>query len=225
MAEKRVVAPEKFIGVTTDTKSTDGSTSVRPGASWLEVDTGDMYVTHDGGSTYSPKMETVRTKTKLVTGSSSGRGLVLYTANDVICDSTATGTTIAFPAIAAGDGRSGYISKASIMLGTSGITPRLTMFLFNALPVGGTLQDNAANLHVQGTDSAKYVGKIDWVALENIGSGNSQAIATPSTYGNVPLWFNCASAADDLFGVLVTRDTVTAGTNVTISVDLVAEQL
>ena len=225
MAEKKIVASEKFIGAAADTKSADGATSVRPGATWLEFDTGDMFITGDGGSTYVPKMETIRTKTKLVTGSSSGRGLVLYTANDVICDSTATGTTIAFAAIAAGNGRSGYITKAQIILGTSNITPRLSMFLFNAVPVGGTLQDNAANLHVQGTDEAKYIGKIDWVALENIGSGNSQAIATPSTYGNVPLWFNCASAADDLYGVLVTRDTVTAGTNVTIRVDLVSEQL
>ena len=225
MAEKKIVAPERFTGFSTDTKSSDGATSVRPGASWLETDTGDMFITQDGGSTWQLKMDVVRTKTKLVTGSSSGAGLVLYTANDMILNSTATGTTIAFAAIAAGNGRSGYITKAQIVLGTSNITPRLTMFLFNAVPVGGTLQDNAANLHVQGTDEAKYIGKIDWVALENIGSGNSQAIATPSTYGNVPLWFNCASAADDLYGVLVTRDTVTAGTNVTIRVDLVSEQL
>lgn len=223
---ERIVAPNRFIGVSTDTKPSEGSgIQVSPGATFYEYDTGNLFITYDHGSNWKIKGDTVEAKIKTVTGSSSGRGLALYTANDVICDSTATGTTIAFAAVARENGGSGYITKANITLGTSGITPRLTMFLFNAVPVGGTLQDNAANLHPAGTDTGKFIGQIDWVGLDNVGSGNAHAIATPSTYGNPPLAFNCAAGADDLFGVLVTRDTVTAGTNVTISIDLTVEQL
>ena len=224
MAVYRIVAPGRFVGVSTDVKPTRANESqVVPGATFYEYDTGNMFITYDG-TNWLVKGDSLP-KQKTVTGSSSGRGLVLYTANDVICDSTATGTTIAFTAIARENGGTGFITNANIILGTSGITPRLTMFLFNAVPVGGTLVDNAANLHVQGTDEAKYMGKIDWIALESINSGNSQSIATPSTYGNLPLSFQCASGADDLYGVLVTRDTVTAGTNVTIRVNLTAENL
>ncbi len=221
---ERIVAPNRFIGVSTDTKPSEGSgVQVSPGATFYEYDTGNLFITYDHGSNWKIKDELPKTKT--VTGSSSGAGLALYTANDMILNSTASGTTIAFAAVARENGGSGYITKANIVLGTSGITPRLTMFLYNALPVGGTLTDNSANLHPAGTDTGKFIGQIDFPALDNVGSGNAHAIATPSTYGNVPLAFNCASAADDLFGVLVTRDTVTAGTNVTISIDLTTEQL
>lgn len=224
MATYRVVAPGRFIGASTDTKPTRANESqVVPGATFYEYDTGNMYITYDGTNWVIKGFDSPPTL-KLVTGSSSGRGLAAYAANDIICDSTATGTTLAFAVVARENGGSGYITKANIQLGTSGITPRLTMFLFNAVPVGGTLQDNALNLHVQGTDSAKYIGKIDWTALENLNSGNAQSVITPSTYGNLPLAFNCASGADDLYGVLVTRDAVTAGTNITVRVDLEVEQ-
>jgi hypothetical protein len=223
---ERIGAPNRFIGVSTDTKPSDGSgLQVHPGATYYEYDTGNLFITYDHGSNWKIKGDVAEAKTKTVTGSSSGAGLALYTANDIISNSTGAGTTIAFAAIARENGGSGYITKANIVLGTSNITPRLTMYLFNALPVGGTLNDNSPNLHILGTDTAKYQGRIDWLALDTVGSGLSQSVATPSTYGNVPLSFGCASGADDLFGVLVTRDTVTAGTNVTISIDLTAEQL
>lgn len=50
MTVKRVVAPERFIGASspTDTKPTDGATSVRPGATYFEYDTKDLYITYDG---------------------------------------------------------------------------------------------------------------------------------------------------------------------------------
>lgn len=48
MAYKKLVTPEKFIGLSTDTKPVDGATSVRPGAIFYEYDTNITYVTHDG---------------------------------------------------------------------------------------------------------------------------------------------------------------------------------
>ena len=48
MAVKRIVTPERFVGLSTDSKPTDGATSVRPGATFLEYDTNVLYITHDG---------------------------------------------------------------------------------------------------------------------------------------------------------------------------------
>src|SRR3990167_808600 len=48
MAVKKLVSPERFVGLSTDTKPTDGATSVRPGATFLEYDTGALYVNYDG---------------------------------------------------------------------------------------------------------------------------------------------------------------------------------
>lgn len=48
MTVKRLVTPGRFIGLSTDTKPTDGATSVRPGATFYAYDTNLMYITYDG---------------------------------------------------------------------------------------------------------------------------------------------------------------------------------
>ncbi len=50
MAFVQIIAPEEFIGSSSETKPTDGSTSVRAGATSLEVNTGNKYITPDGVS-------------------------------------------------------------------------------------------------------------------------------------------------------------------------------
>jgi len=159
-----------------------------------------------------------------VTGSSSAAGLAAYAANDMILNSTATGTTIALADVTKGKGEFGYITKAAIVMGGSLMSARLTGFLYNAVPTGGTLMDNAANLHPVTADLGAFQGQIDWVGLSNQGSGDSHAIVTPSTSGNLPLAFKSADDANDLYMVLVTNDSVTAGTNMAIRVDVVIEQ-
>ncbi len=222
MAVKRIVAPERFIQALADTKVTDGSTSVRPGATTLEYD-GDMYITYDGVN-WVPKLDSIRGRMKTVTASLPLASLNAYAANDILTNSTAAGTTFAFPAILRADGAYGYITGAKISFDTTAVTPRTSMFLFNAVPTGGTIRDNVLNLHITATDLAKYQGKIDWVATETLNSGASEALASPSTYGNLPISVKGASGADDLYGVLVTRDIVTLGTGGTATVSLTVEQ-
>jgi hypothetical protein len=148
-----------------------------------------------------------------------------YHAEDVLSESASNGvgTDWDFAAVAKVNGGSGYIVKAQAVCETTAVTPRLTLFLFNAVPTS-ELDDHAANTALLHADLANYVGKIDFPAMEDLGTGDSEAVASPSTYGNLPLAFNCATAADDLYGVLVTRDafTNTAGNDVTVT--LVCEQ-
>ena len=223
----RISSPTRWIMAAATTKPSEGSgLQVPKGSTVYEYDTGNMFITYDYGANWVIKGDVAPGKIKVITGSSSGAGLAAYGANDVIGASTAaSGTTTAFAAVARENGGSGYITEARISVGTSILTPRLTMLLFNATPVGGTTGDNTPNTMVAGTDLGSYQGQIDWPALDNIGTGGeSMAIATPSTIGNLPLGFVCASGADDLYGVIVTRDGVTAGTNVTTRVDLTIEQ-
>jgi len=54
--------------------------------------------------------------------------------------------------------------------------------------------------------------------MEDLG-GDSEAIASPSTVGNLPLAIKCAAGSKALYGVLVTRDAITgesAGDDYTI---------
>lgn len=146
-----------------------------------------------------------------------------YAAEDVICENATTGTVWTFPAIARNNGSSGYIVKAHALWETTALAPRLTLYLFNAAP-STELDDNKANAAPAYADLSQYVGKIDFPAMEDLG-GMSEAIATPSTTGNLPLAFECAEDADDLIGILATRDAITgesATDNLTIRLE--AEQ-
>ena len=150
---------------------------------------------------------------------------VAYDAGDVLSesDTASAGTAWTFSAIARANGAYGYIVKAQVISETTALTPRLTLFLFNATP-NCELDDNAANDALVHADEANYVGKIDFPAMEDIGTGNSEAMATPSTYGNLPLAFKCATAADDLIGVLVTRDAFTQTATDDMIVKLTVDQ-
>ncbi len=133
-----------------------------------------------------------------------------YTAEDVLCNNATTGVTWDFLAIFRGNKTGGYITKASVSCETTALTHRLTLYVFNVLPTS-ELDDNKANTAVLNADIAKYQGRIDFSALEDLG-GNSESVATPSTVGNLPMWVEAADNADDLRCILVTRDAITGET-------------
>lgn len=129
-----------------------------------------------------------------------------YAAEDVLSESASAGTVWTFPRM----GGSGYIVKALVICETTGLTPRLTLYLFDTTPTSN-LNDNVANKALLHADLANYVGKIDFLAMEDLG-GDSESIATPNTHGNLPLAFRTKSETDTLYGILVTRDAITGET-------------
>lgn len=147
-----------------------------------------------------------------------------YAAEDVLSESASAGTVWTFAGVVRGDGASGYVVKAQAICETTALTPRLTMYLFTVAPTSN-LNDNAANTALLHADLANYVGKVDFPALEDLG-GDSEAVATPSTYGNLPLSFSCPQGADDLYGILATRDAITAEVaTMDMTIRLTVEQL
>jgi len=149
---------------------------------------------------------------------------VAYTANDVLSenDTDGQGTAWTFAAIARVNGGSGYITKAEIISESESVTPRITLYLFNAAPTS-ELDDNAANTAPDSADLAKFIGKIDFPALESVGTTDSMATVTPSTVGGLPLGFTCSSTADDLFGIAVTRDAFTQTATDDLTIVLTSE--
>jgi len=148
-----------------------------------------------------------------------------YHAADVLSESStnAAGTSWLFAAVARANAAYGYITKAHVISETTAITPRLVLYLFSSTPTC-ELDDHAANTALLHADLAKYVGRIDFPAMSEHGTGCAEAIATPSTYGNLPLAFKCDAAADDLIGVLVTLDAFTQGVGDDMSISLTVEQ-
>lgn len=129
-----------------------------------------------------------------------------YAAEDVLSESASAGTAWIFR----GMGGSGYIVKAQVICETTGQTHRLTLYLFDTLPTS-QLYDNIANTAVLHADKDNYIGRIDFPAMEDLG-GDSEAIATPSTVGNLPLEFRTKGEVQALYGILVARDAFTGET-------------
>uniref|UniRef100_A0A6M3IQ23 Putative tail protein n=1 Tax=viral metagenome TaxID=1070528 RepID=A0A6M3IQ23_9ZZZZ len=144
-----------------------------------------------------------------------------YIIGDVLSENESTGTAWTFSDAVKQNGCSGEITKAQAICETTSLAPRLTLYLFTTVPTS-QLNDNAPNTALLHADLASYIGKIDFPPMEDLG-GDSETIATPSTYGNLPLAFTCASGANDLYGILVTRDAITgesAGDDITINLTI-----
>ena len=123
-----------------------------------------------------------------------------------------------FNAMAKTMGDGGYITKAVVVTAAAAQTLRATLYLFNKIPTSNLL-DDTANTAPIAADTDYYQGRVDFPALETVGTTASNAVATPSTVGNLPLGFVCYTGDDALYGILVTRDvtaTLTAASNVTV---------
>ena len=148
--------------------------------------------------------------TKIIAGAT-------YSANDVVSESTSVGTAWTFADVVKEDGGIGYITKAEIISESESVTPRFTLFLFTATPTS-ELDDADANTAPDSADLANYIGKIDFPALESLGTTDSVAEANPGDGRGVPKAFICASTSRALYGIAVTRDAFTqsAGDDLTI---------
>ncbi len=130
-----------------------------------------------------------------------------YAAEDVMSESASAGTVWNWANVVSHNGGSGAIVKAVALLETTNLTPKITVYLFKAAPTSA-LNDNVANTAVLHADEANYIGRIDFPALEDLG-GDSEAVASDSIAGNLPISFVCGAADRDLYGVAVTRDAIT----------------
>jgi len=98
----------------------------------------------------------------------------------------------------------------------------MTLLLFNIVPTSSNLNDNAANTAILAADMTNYIGRIDFLAMEDLG-GYSESIVTTSTYGNLPIAF-ILEEGKDIYGVLVTRDAITgevASMTMTITLSII----
>lgn len=130
-----------------------------------------------------------------------------YIADDVLSENVSSGTVWTFTDVVPVNNDKGYIVKAHALWETLGLTPSLTLFLFTAAPTS-ELNDNLPNTAPLHADIANYIGRIDFPAMSGAG-GDSESVAVPSTSGNTPLAFQCASASRDLIGIVVTNDAIT----------------
>lgn len=138
-----------------------------------------------------------------------------YAADDVMSESATVGTAWVFPIGI----KSGWLEKVVAVCSVTALTPRLTLQFYTEPPTC-TLNDNATNTGCIAGDTPKYVGYIDLPAMRDLGTGQSESLATPnSASSNLPLSFTTPLGI--LYGVVVTRDAITgeaAGMSLSITI-------
>lgn len=149
-----------------------------------------------------------------------------YDIFDVISESATNGAGTAWKFInmAKKNGGGGYITTAVIQAQTTNIASWLSLFLFTKTPTC-ELDEDAANTAPIWADRMFYLGRIDFPACSDIGTGMSETIATPSTVGNIPIGFVCEHDTRDIYGVLAIRNAVDLADNTTLTISLIVEQI
>lgn len=126
-----------------------------------------------------------------------------YTNEDVISEDGSSGTTWTFSNVVPEAGGGGKIVKAIVQCDDTNITPVLTMYLTNVTPLG-VLNDNSGNTNpVYATEGDNYQGRLDWIALADLGGPSEAQIVAADL--KLPLPFVCVAGDTSLYGVLVVR--------------------
>lgn len=182
----------------------------------VKTDSGwrDARGTSDARQIVASKLMEVR-QTKILAAAGN------YAAEDVLSENATVGTCWTFANAMSSDEGSGIVIKAQALCSTTSLTPRLSLYLFNKIPTS-VLRDNIANTAVLTADLPHYQGIIDFMSLGDLG-GYSEATATPSTVGNLPLSVKCLDR--NLYGVAITRDAETGeAAGMTLTFILTIEQ-
>ena len=150
-----------------------------------------------------------------------------YTAEDVVSENItiATGATPwVFKNVVRKNGGAGIIHDAFIMAQTTAIASWFSLFLHKGHPTC-ELGDAVPNTAFIIGDIDIAVVRIDFSASDDIGTGMSETLATPSTVGRLPKAFVCAEDSKDLQGVLAIKNAVDLADSTALRIVLMIEQL
>ncbi len=204
----------RYIGLSSDTKPT----SVPVGSTYYEYNTGEMYVTHDGTS-WVKKDSVVSTRLGASSATKKIPTANAYAVGNVVSESETQGTVWTFNTMALSNGGGGYIVGARIISQATNVTPRVVLDLYSSTPTSA-VNDHVASTGLVWADASNYIGTISFEAWANVGTGSSHALASPSTYGGLPIAYNCATNSTAVTGVVVTKDAWTPIANNSVMIAL-----
>lgn len=130
-----------------------------------------------------------------------------YAAEDVLSESASAGTAWEFKNVTEKPGGAGAIVSARVLIETTALTPRVALFLFKDTP-STNKNDNAANTAPAYADRLLYIGRVDFAPCSDLG-GQSEAEATTSPPGDLPVYFECMGDSTSIYGIPVLKDAVT----------------
>jgi hypothetical protein len=142
-----------------------------------------------------------------------------YAANDTISNSTSAPTVLTFAGMARTNAGTGYVVKARALTSQTTNTARLRLHLYKISPTA--INDNAGCTAPLYADDAKYIGFVDFPAMQTGGGTPTAAFAISD---GVRLHFKADTADTALYGLLQTLDAFTPASAQTFTITLSAEQ-
>ena len=121
------------------------------------------------------------------------------------------------------EGSGGVIVGALLTAETTAIASWFTLFLHREIPTCA-LGDDVVNTAPLLADRHIYIGRIDFPACSDLGTGMSETEASPSTVGRLPKVFVCSPDSKDLYGVLVIRNALDLADSTVLNIKLTIEQ-
>jgi hypothetical protein len=146
-----------------------------------------------------------------------------YDAGDVVAEAAAGSLPWVFNNVAKKNGGSGYIVGALLQAETTAIASIFSLFLHSGIPTCA-LNDDVANTAPLKADRLIYKGRIDFPVCTSIGTGMSETMATPSTYGKCPLPFICKPNSRNLYGVLAIQNALDLADSTVLRISLIVDQ-
>ena len=215
----------RYIGLSTDTKPTEDIDGTVTGCTFLESDTGLMFITYDGTNWVKKEgfLTPKEVRTAVVIDASEGAfGIGDVVSNEDCCSTTATYWT--FSDVARENGGYFYITGALLISETENQAVQYDLLLFNAAPTGN-LVGGLANDNPLKADRSKWLGKLAFITTEANGATvASFTEISPSTPGNAPKLMKCGSSLKDIYGVLVTNTAYTHTDTDDIEITLLVER-
>ncbi len=146
-----------------------------------------------------------------------------YTIGDVVAE--AVGLPWVFENVVREVGGAGEIMAVKIEAETTAIASVFSLFTHSATPTC-ELDDANANTAPLLADVQKgiYKGRVDFTACDDVGTGMSETMATPSTYGKLPIPFVCKPRSRNLQCVLAIQNAVDLADNTYLRITLVIKQ-
>jgi hypothetical protein len=138
-----------------------------------------------------------------------------YAALDTISNSTSSPSVLTFTNFGRVNAGTGFVTYARVLTSQTSCTARLRLHLYRITPTA--INDNAGCTAPLYADEAKYVGFIDFPAMQTGGGSPTAAFAQRDDL-NLP--FKCDTSDRNLYGILETLDAFTPANAQTFSITL-----
>ena len=146
-----------------------------------------------------------------------------HVAEDVVSESASAGTCWTFKNCVRKKGGAGKIVGGLVVAETTNIGGWFSLLLHTKTPTA-VLNDGITNTAPILADREAYIGRINFNACTDLGTGSQDANSSVSTFGGLPIHFVCEDDDVNLYAIAVIRNAVDLADNTWLKFAIAIEQ-